>query len=213
VNWRENYAEWVDLIADLAIGAPPPAFTYGMSLGGITAFRAAQKAGAIAGVVATTLVDLRDPEVFARMTRTPLLARAALLGFSVPWLFDRVALPLAMTAPLETLTTDEELAQLILRDPRLGRRRVPARLFRSMVQYQPPRDDYALACPLLLVHPGADLWTPTALSRPVFDAVSGAKYFRELSNGAHAPLEDPAYRELNTTVREFLAARISVHSR
>jgi pimeloyl-ACP methyl ester carboxylesterase len=80
-------------------------------------------------------------------------------------------------------------------------------LFRSMTTYKSPRNDYALACPLLLAHPGADAWTPTAMSWRVFDAVPGRKEFIELSNGSHAPLESPAYQELNAAIRRFLSAQ------
>jgi alpha-beta hydrolase superfamily lysophospholipase len=212
-HWQPDYSDWVDLVTDLARDSRNDGvvFTYGLSVGGMTAFRAAQQAGdAVAGVVATTLVDLRDPDTMIRAARHPLLGRAALFGFrTVPWLLDRLALPIALTTPIETLTTDAELARLFLRDPLLGRKRIPGRLFRSMTTYRPPRDDCALACPLLLVHPGADAWTPTAMSRRVFEAVPGRKELLELSNGSHAPLESPAYQELNAAIARFLSAHSS----
>jgi pimeloyl-ACP methyl ester carboxylesterase len=62
------------------------------------------------------------------------------------------------------------------------------------------------SCPLLLVHPGADSWTPTAMSRPAFDRVLGDKRLRELSNGSHLPAERPARLELEQEMRDFLAA-------
>src|SRR5262245_15639823 len=118
---RPNYADWVDLVSDLAVEAHRngPVFTYGLSVGGMTALRAAQRApDAISGVVATTLIDLRDPEMVVGGARNRLLGHAAVYGARyVPWLIDRVALPLAFTTPIETLTTDPELARLFLRDP------------------------------------------------------------------------------------------------
>jgi alpha-beta hydrolase superfamily lysophospholipase len=210
-NWQPDYSDWVDLVAELAsrFHDDGPVFTYGLSVGGITALFAAQKAGdTVAGVVATTLVDLRDPDTMIGCARHPLLGRAALLGFHMmPWLLDRLALPLALTTPLEMLTTDAEMARLFLRDPLLGCMRVPGRFFRSITTYKSPRSDYALPCPLLLAHPGADAWTPTAMSRRVFDAVPGRKEFIELSNGAHLPLESPAYQELNAAIERFLSVQ------
>lgn len=61
-------------------------------------------------------------------------------------------------------------------------------------------------CPLLLVHPGADAWTPTAMSRPAFDRVLGDKRLRELSNGSHLPVELPARLELEQEVTKLLKA-------
>jgi hypothetical protein len=56
------------------------------------------------------------------------------------------------------------------------------------------------------VHPGADSWTPTAMSRLAFDRVLGDKRLRELSNGSHLPAELPARLELEQEMRDFLVA-------
>jgi hypothetical protein len=56
-------------------------------------------------------------------------------------------------------------------------------------------------------HPGADLWTPSAMSLPAFNRIeSPGKRLRELSNGTHLPLEQPARDELQEEVAGFLAA-------
>jgi alpha-beta hydrolase superfamily lysophospholipase len=102
------------------------------------------------------------------------------------------------------MTTDPALARALCRDPLIGRRRVPTRFFRSMTTYTAPRPDYALPCPLLFVHPGADTWTPVAASMPVYERVPTPKECVVLTNGAHAPLESPAYGELSRAVASFL---------
>lgn len=65
--------------------------------------------------------------------------------------------------------------------------------------------DYALSCPLLLVHPGLDRWTPVCASMPVFEALPSSKQLVTLSNGPHAPLERPAYDELCAHVSHFVS--------
>lgn len=77
--------------------------------------------------------------------------------------------------------------------------------------YVPPSPDLRLACPLLLAHPGADTWTPTALSKAVFDRVPGPKRFVELRGGAHAPLERPAYDDLCAATIAFLRETAAVN--
>lgn len=57
-----------------------------------------------------------------------------------------------------------------------------------------------------MLHPGADNWTPTAMSRPAFDRVLGDKRLLELSNGSHLPLELPARLEIEQEVAKFLKA-------
>jgi pimeloyl-ACP methyl ester carboxylesterase len=66
--------------------------------------------------------------------------------------------------------------------------------------------DDVLPCPLLLVHPGADAWTPVELSRRTLGQLRGRKRLRVLSNGSHLPVERPAYDELEAEFAGFLAA-------
>ncbi|KPQ31392.1 MAG: Lysophospholipase, partial [Porphyrobacter sp. HL-46] len=61
-----------------------------------------------------------------------------------------------------------------------------------------------LDCPLLLIHPGADAWTPTEMSLVTYGQIEAQKEFVVLSNGSHLPLEQPAYNELNRHVARFL---------
>jgi pimeloyl-ACP methyl ester carboxylesterase len=111
---------------------------------------------------------------------------------------------LRWVAPIEKLTADEALARLLLDDPLIGTRRVRLGFLRSL-HVQPDADEsYDLPCPLLLVHPGRDAWTPFSLSLPVFDAVRSPKRCVVLDNGSHAPLEQPAYTELCSAVAGFL---------
>jgi alpha-beta hydrolase superfamily lysophospholipase len=202
-----DYAEWVDLVAELAdeASARGPVFLFGLSLGGLLSVFASQKARSVSGVIATTLIDPCDNETLLRVVRMRWIGQLALLAFRYGgrWL-QRVALPLAFALPIETLTTDKVLARMLLRDPLIGMRRVSLEFFRSMHQYRAPRADYALPCPMLLVHPGADAWTPTAMSLQVYERIESAKSLVTLTNGAHAPLEAPAYAELCVAVLQFL---------
>jgi alpha-beta hydrolase superfamily lysophospholipase len=102
------------------------------------------------------------------------------------------------------MTSDPELRRWFQRDPLIGAKIVNGRFFRTLHQYVPPRDDFDLPCPLLLVHPGADSWTPVALSMPVFNLISSDKSLRILSNGSHMPAESPAWIELKDEVGLFL---------
>ena len=80
--------------------------------------------------------------------------------------------------------------------------RSPARFFRTLHAQKLGR--VTLWCPLLLLHPGADDWTPTALSLEVYDRIESEKAFIELANGSHLPLEAPAAEQLQSAVQAFL---------
>jgi len=199
-----DYDEWPAVVAQLADEAEGPVVLMGLSVGGMTAVLAAEASANVAGVIATTLLDMGDPAVFVRAARWRWLGAASLLGFRLmPAIVDRIAMPLWLAAPMHAMTDDPELRDYFTRDPLLGRLRVPSRFFRTM--YARKITAITLGCPLLLVHPGADAWTPTDLSRRALARVEGRKELVELTNGSHLPVERPAIDELRYHIRRFLA--------
>lgn len=201
--FRWDYREWPAVVAELAERSQGPVVLVGLSVGGMTAVLAAQSSRRVVGVVVTTLLDMADPAVFVRAARWRWLGLASLLGFRLlPAIVDRLSLPLGLAAPLGKMSGNAATRDYFARDPLLGRLRVPSRFFRTMHACKVPRID--LHCPLLLVHPGADRWTPTEISRRAFARVQGPKRLRELTNGSHLPLERPALDELRQEIADFL---------
>ena len=204
-HFRWDYAEWPAVVAELADQAAGPVVLMGLSVGGMTAVFAAQRAHRVAGVIATTLLDMGDPAVFVRTARWRWLGAASLLAFRfMPAIVDRLALPLRWAVPMQAMASDEQMRAYFTDDPLLGGRRVPARFFRTMHAHKFSNQE--LGCPLLLVHPGADAWTPTTLSLPTFERIRGPKRRRELSNGSHMPVEQPALDELRAEISGFLSS-------
>lgn len=100
------------------------------------------------------------------------------------------------------MSSDVQMNDYFARDPLLGRLWVRLGFFRTLHARKAKR--LSPGCPLLLVHPGADAWTPTELSLRVFERIEGQKTFVELSNGSHLPLERPAFDELQASISRFL---------
>jgi alpha-beta hydrolase superfamily lysophospholipase len=202
-GFRGEYGEWPALVAEFADELPGPVVLMGFSMGGLTAFLAAQMTGRIAGVAATNLLDLSDAEVFIRAARAPWLGRMSLFCIRwMPWLFDRAVLPLSLTTQLRAMSSSRRMQDYFEKDPLIGASRKPARFFRTAYQHR--IEAWSLHCPCLLVHPGRDAWTPTSLSRRVFDRIVAPKRFVELSNGSHLPAEQPARDELEAELARFL---------
>lgn len=198
-----DYAEWPEVIAEIARGEQGPVVLLGLSLGGMTAVYAAQKSDNVDGVIVTTLLDPSEESHFMRAARWPWLGKLSLLSMAwTPWLFDRLWFPLSLVTPLRAMSSSQSVGRYFSRDPLIGASWKPARFFRSLHLYKP--DSLRIECPLLLVHPGADEWTPTQISLEIYDRVDGAKEFAELTNGSHLPLESPAYGELMRKVEAFL---------
>lgn len=200
-----DYAEWPAVVAALADAQSGPVVLFGLSMGGLTAVFAAQRSDRVAGVIATTLLDLSDPALFALAARWKWMGRLSSAAMSAaPRLFDRIPLRLSLATPLGAMSSSKRMQKYFTNDPLIGGSWKPARFFRTVHDH--PAAALRLDCPLLLAHPGADRWTPTALSVAVYDRIDARKTFVELSNGSHLPLEQPAFRELTQHVEEFLDA-------
>lgn len=203
-GYRGDYGEWPAVVAQIANEIEGPVVLMGLSVGGMTAAFAAEEAREVDGVIATTLLDMGDPALLARAARWRWLGWMSLLGFRLmPWIIDRLAMPVWLVAPMRAMSSDARMNDFFARDPLLGKLWVRLRFFRTMHARKAKR--LALRCPLLLAHPGADAWTPTDMSRPAFDRVEGPKELVELGNGSHLPLERPALDELKASVERFLA--------
>lgn len=198
-----DYAEWPCVVQEIADAQTGPVVLIGASLGGMTAVFAAQQSERVVGVVATTLLDTSIDKNFVQAARWRWLGRLSLLGMAIaPSMLDRVRLPLRLAAPLASMSANKRMQQFFSRDPLIGRSWKPVKFFRTVHGYrlQSPR----LACPLLLVHPGSDVWTPTEMSLSALEQIDATKEFFELSNGSHLPLEQPARDELTEQIKLFL---------
>ena len=201
--FRWDYEEWPAVVAALADACSGPVVLMGLSLGGMTAVFAAEASRNVAGVVATTLLDMGNRDIFIRAARWRWLGLATLLGFRlIPSIVDHAAVPLWLIAPMSKMIGDAAMRAYFSTDQLLGRLWVPSRFFRTLHARKISR--LYLDVPLLLLHPGSDDWTPTALSKPAFDSIVSEKRLRELTNGSHLPLEQPALQELQEEITSFL---------
>ena len=197
-----TYDTWVAFASDLARSeaerAGRPVALAGFSIGGMLAYHVACEApDAVERIVATNLLDPRDPAVRRGVARWPALGR-----LSPPRAADRVRLPIRWLANMGAIANDPAFAAACAADPRGAGSTVPLRFLRTWMSYQPSVEPEAFDKPVLLLHPGDDRWTPVHLSRPFFDRLGGEKRLVLLENCGHAPVEEPG---LSTMRREFLS--------
>ncbi|MDE9451547.1 alpha/beta fold hydrolase [Aliiroseovarius sp. Z3] len=195
-DWRGNYEAWPAVLAELADRQDKPVVLIGASMGGLTALYAAQvmRQPPLA-VVATTLLDLSDPGTFVRAARWRVLGWLSLFSARLmPWIMDRLSLPLNIAAPLEAMSANEKMTEYFQTDALLGARWLPLRFWRTTHAFRFTLPD--LPCPLVLVHPRADEWTPPNESLGTFEKISSEKRFVLLPSGSHLPIEPGALAAL-----------------
>lgn len=207
---RPDYGQWSLLASDLVdaeIGADGrPVVVFGLSVGGFLAYMTAARNARVAGVIATTLLDLRLPEARDAVARNRLLSRLGIpLGRALRGLLDPVSLPMALVSKMGRITNDPNFSRVFLRDPLAAGSRLQFRFMRSLFEADPAvAPEQFSGCPLLLAHPALDMWTPPALSREVFDRLACAKGYVELEGAGHFPYEQPGVTQLEEAVGTFL---------
>lgn len=211
-----SYHAWVDCVVDLAARearrSGRPVALFGMSIGGYLAYLAAAKSrnvrGArIAGVMATTLADPRLQIVRDQFARSARLNR--LLSPLLPLVsavFGRLRLPIRWFANMRGIANHPDVSRLLASDPVGGGNRAPLSFMHSLLSITPTiePEDFDV-CPVLLAHPGADLWTTPESSLPFYDRIKAPKEFTMLENCGHFPMEEPGVTRLEHAMTSFLS--------
>jgi alpha-beta hydrolase superfamily lysophospholipase len=206
---RMRYPLWVDLVADLARAERAhtgrPVVLLGMSMGGMLALHAAAAApaGTVSGLIATTLIDPREPDTRAAVSRLPGARRfSGLLGLVPP----NLRLPMPWLAHVRRMSSLPAVNELCVRDRQGGGNRVPLGFLRSWLTYAPAREPHEFdRCPVLLAHPAADRWTPSQLSTRTLQRLACPTRYVELERCEHFPIEEPGVSTLRTATAAFLA--------
>ncbi len=210
LSGRARFTDWVELVVDLAARESKAGLrvvVMGFSVGGSVALLAAHNSDRFRGVIATTLLDLSDPQFAARAGKTPWLGK---LGVAVyrhaPWLLRTIPLRLRDVVPLDKMSRDPNISRLFEDDPLIGKRRADLELLMSIgedgARLWPDRFD---TCPLLLAVPDADDWTPAQWSETTLHRYVADGRVVRLGNAGHLPLEQPGVSQLESSTLEFLA--------
>lgn len=204
-----TYQSWIDaavavVAAEAEAGAP--VILVGASIGGRLAVDVAEVGdGAVAEVLATCLLDPRLVEHRRAATRFRWLADLGGPALRLtPRALDRVAVPIRWVAPIDAIANDPELAHTCATDPLGAGGRIPLGFLRSWLGHEPSygEPEHFTACPVTLIHPGADRWTPLELSRSWFDRLSVDRRLVVLEGCGHFPVEQPGTTQMVDALAE-----------
>ncbi|MEU1548660.1 alpha/beta hydrolase [Nocardia sp. NPDC005745] len=201
-----RYQDWVDCVVDLvrAVRAedPRPLVLAGASMGGMLAYAAAARTGMVDALAATCLLDPRLPRVRAAIARHRWLGRHG-TRLLVP-VADNLRVPMRLLANMSAIANDPELTRMVSTDPRGGGTWIPLGFLRTYLRSVPVLEpEEFTACPVWLVHPGADRWTPLSLSQAFFDRIAAPKRLVVLDAAGHYPVETPGIHQLADAFAEI----------
>lgn len=184
---------------------PRPIVLLGASIGGYLAYLVAAESARVRGLVATTLADPRDPVVQAALVRQPWM-RAALWSLRpLSRLTRNLRVPVRWFTHMQRMSRDPALTALVCADPLGGGNRVPLGLLASLFDTAPALEpEQFLRCPVLMVHPACDDWTPVSISDRFFQRLAAPKQRVLLANCGHFPIEQPGLDQLRDALLPFV---------
>jgi len=180
---------------------PRPLVLLGASMGGMLAYDVAARTRDVATVVATCLLDPRDPAVRRRLGRYPWLT-----NIPQPPVLDRICVRVRWLADMRGIANRPEWVAHFADDPHGGGSWMPLGFLRAYLASAPVVEPEAFdACPVVVAHPEADRWTPPQLTRPFLARIAAPHRMVLLRDGGHAPLEPAALADLETVMRDVCA--------
>ena len=183
-----------------------PIIVFGLSAGGILAYHASAKNRKVKGLIATNLLDQRIREVRDFSSGNVVVSRLGIpILNALESINGNIMLPMKALANMKAIVNHKEVLKLLLSDPTSSGTKVPLRFVRSLLNASPevePEDFHV--CPVLLVHPECDKWTPVEISKLFFDRIKAPKELRILNNAGHFPIEAPGLQQLEDYIIEFI---------
>lgn len=214
-NENFEYKDWVNMISDfthyIIQKDKKPIILIGMSIGGMLAYQVATKVQQVRGLIVTTLADPRDKKTMIAMARNNFLGTA---GLSVTKRFklisDNIWLPIKWLCKINLMSRDPKFSKIFMEDRYAGGVNISMRFLRTFSIYHPNKEfeDFE-TCPILLIHPEKDDWTPFELSKRVFDKLNVQKEFYLLKDCGHVPIEEPGIYEMQNHILNFIKKKAS----
>jgi len=207
---KPTYEKWSAIVSDLINQEIEkdelPIYVWGLSIGGFLAYMVAARNKKVQGLIATTLADTREISTMIRVSKNPLLGIGGLIMMKLTGpLLDSIKIPIKWLTPMKLISNDPEISNVFLRDKLAGGSIVRMGFLRSLMNAKPMIEPENFTnCPVLLVHPELDPWTPLKLSMKFFDKIAAQKKVVLLEGCGHFPIEFPGKKTLETALADFI---------
>jgi len=205
-----DYNDWLTMLCDyvkyIQSKENNEVYLIGLSIGGMLAYQVASKINNLSGIIVTTLADPRDKATLIAMAKYKFLATSGLsLLHTFRCITDQIRLPIKWFCKMDLMSRNRELSKVFINDKLAGGAKISLRFLRTFAAHKPPLEFEEFdKCPILLLHPEKDQWTPFELSKKVFDKLRGNKEFMLLEECGHAPIEEPGIYKMEKEVLKFI---------
>ncbi len=209
-EYRKKYSAWVDIISDLIDierkRDSRPIVLFGGSIGGMLAYHAACKNRNIRGIVATCLADSRMPVIRDALAKNKLWSRTGYsLNSILRFMTGKLNIRASWISNMKHITNDPEFSKVFINDPFVGKSKINLEFYMSMTEYDPIIEpEQFKVCPVLLVHPEKDKWTPFEISKMFYDRIAGRKKYILLKGAGHYPYQEHSLKQMMESVEDLV---------
>ena len=205
-----TYDDWVNMVSDFTRHViqkdKKPVVLLGMSVGGMLAYQVASKVDEVQGLITTTLADPRDESTMIAMAKNRFLGTTGIkLGRLFRLISDNISLPIRWLCKINLMSRNPAFSELFIKDKYAGGVNISMKFLRTFSSYNPQKEFIEFrSCPVMLIHPEKDDWTPLELSKKVYDKLAVTKEFHLLKECGHAPIEEPGIFEMEEHILNFI---------
>lgn len=208
-NKALSYLDWIDVgskIVEDELKKSKNVFVIGLSAGGMLAYNVVCKNQNVKGLIITNLLDNREEEVRIFSAKNKFQAKYGIrLLKLLPRFLTNFKLPIKMVTNMNAIVNNKEVLKVLLKD-RLGAgNKVNLNFLLSMMNSVPliEAEDFKKV-PVLMLHPGNDLWTPVRISDLFFDRIASNKNRVILEGAGHFPIEEGGLSEMEMQINNFI---------
>jgi len=206
-----RWEDWVEIGSQFVeretVADGRPVFLYGLSAGGMLAYNVASVTRRVSGIMGMCFIDARSPKARMRMSDRPRMDEVAfkMLGTMPDSALRRLRVPMKHLVKMKALVNDNRALRLLLKDKHSAGASVTLEFVDSMIQYRPTIefDDFDL-CPVLLLQPDEDRWTPFEVTEPFWSRLRAPKQIVTLGNAGHYPIEEPGLTQMRDAMAAFM---------
>jgi alpha-beta hydrolase superfamily lysophospholipase len=204
------YEDWVEIVKALIDeelkSDRRPVFLFGLSAGGMLAYQAACMSKRVSGLIVTNILDQRIQEVRDNSAVNKTISR---IGMPILKLISsingNIKIPMKLVANMKAIVNNKNLLDLLIKDKLSSGASVSIKFILTLLKTAPAIEPEGFdLCPLLLLHPEDDRWTPVDLSLLFFNRLKCKKKFFMLQNSGHFPVEEPGICQLEDYAVEFI---------
>jgi alpha-beta hydrolase superfamily lysophospholipase len=208
-NKKIRYSDWIDVGVNLVeseLNKSRNVFLIGLSAGGMLAYNVSCRNSGISGLIFTNILDSREEKVRIYSAKSKFQAKYGIrfLNF-IPEYLRSFKIPIKMVTNMNGLVNNKNILKVLLKDKHGPGSNVDINFLLSMINYNPEVEPENFNdIPVLMVHPGKDLWTPVKVSDLFFNKIASEKKRVILDNAGHFPIEEPGLTQMESSIKAFI---------